>query len=289
MLQSILLQLLIIINGLGAASGIVYYNNNVYVVSDDLPLLFQYNLDTNTQNQIAFQSTLDLNQITKKNKLDFESLTLVKDQLYALGSGSKENRNEFHSYNLKTKETKKYDVGNVYAQLRSMFHVSEKDFNIEGFSFYKGKSYLFNRGNGKNQVNGIFIFNGLPHLSNLSSSKFVRIQLPTINNQQTTFSDAIIVKNKIIFTATIEVESDVYNDGEIKESIIGLMDLKTFHIEKFHIIAKNQKIEGITLKDFSKKNYHFLFCEDNDDHGNQAKIYELKLDKNFNILNEKPN
>lgn len=281
MFQSFVLHLFILINGLGASSGIVYHKDQVFVVSDDLPYLFQYNINDKTQKKSNFNTLLPIEAMTKKNKLDFESLALLHNQLLALGSGSKENRNQLHSYNLETKSFARYDISDKYEKLRSTFDIDKKDFNIEGFAFKKGKTYLFNRGNGKNKINGIFIFEGLPHDTKLANSKFIPIQLPVINNELTTFSDAIIVNNKIIFTATIEAASTTQKDGEVKESIIGMINMKTFQVENYHIIAQNQKIEGITLKNKTSNGFIFLVCEDNDDDSDQAKIYELKVSKDF--------
>ncbi|QTV05372.1 DUF6929 family protein [Faecalibacter bovis] len=281
MLQSLFLKLFILINGLGASSGIVYHKNQLYVVSDDLPYLFQYDILDNSQNKSNFNTLLPIEEMTKKNKLDFESLAIVHNQILALGSGSNANRNELHSYNLETKIFSRYDISDNYNELRTKFDFDVKDFNIEGFAYKKRKSYLFNRGNGKNKINGIFIFEGLPHDTKLNKSEFIPIQLPIINNELTTFSDAIIVNNKIIFTATIEAESSTQRDGQVKESIIGIINMKTFQVEKYHIIAEKQKIEGITLKKKSSKGYTFLVCEDNDDDSVTSKIYELNVSKNF--------
>jgi len=281
MFQFLILKLFILINGLGAASGIVYNKQNIYVVSDDLTYLFQYNLKTQQQSKYAFNTILQADKMTKKNKLDFESLTLAHGNLLALGSGSKENRNELHSFNLKTKEVARYNVSDTYNELKKRFNISNNDFNIEGFIYHKGKTYLFNRGNGKSNLNGVFIFEGLPHYTKLLKTEFVTIQLPRIKNNLTTFSDAIIVNNKIIFTATIETKSTVVKDGEVKESILGTINLKDFKVDNYHVIAESQKIEGITLLKKSSKGYVFLVCEDNDDDSTEANIYKINVSKDF--------
>ena len=281
MFEGLLLKLFILVNGLGAASGLVYHKNQVYVVADDLPYIYSYNLKNSQQRQYALKTIIPINEMKRSDKLDVESLVYHKNKIYGLGSGSKSNRNEFHVLDLKSKETLRYDLTKLYQEVRTRLEIDEKDFNIEGFQYHKGKSYLFNRGNGKNNLNAIITFEGLPHESDLNELKLIQIKLPEINGYLTTFSDAIILKNKIYYTATIEAESTVQKDGEVKESILGLIDLKTFKVESYQIIAQNQKIEGLTLYKKSCKDLTFLFSEDNDDDSKESKIYQLKVSKDL--------
>lgn len=285
MLQALWLKILIVIQGLGAASGIIFYKNQIFTISDDKTSIFQYNLKTRNQEIIPLNTSVFGEKITKNNKLDFESIVLINDELLCLGSGSKANRNEMTSYNLKTKVSTSYDLTELYQKIRTRFSIEPSDFNIEGFAYHNGETYLFNRGNGKNRINAIFRFKGLPHLLKSDGFWIKSIDLPIINGNQTTFSDAIIVDNQIIYTATIEVDSSVQADGSIKESIIGAIDLPTFTLKNYQIIATNQKIEGITLRKKSLRFYHFLLCEDNDNEETElSKIYELKISKDLSVI-----
>lgn len=284
MFEGIFLKIFILLNGLGAASGLVYHKNHVYVVADDRPYIYEYNLKSNQQNQYTLKTIIPINEMKRGDKLDLEALIYHKNKIYSLGSGSKYNRNELHVLDLRSKTTIRYDLSKTYQALRNRLEIDEKDFNIEGYVFHNGKSYLFNRGNGKNQLNAIIVFEGLPHESELNELKLIRIELPKINNHLTTFSDALVYKNKIYYTATIEAESTVQNDGEVKESILGLIDLKTFKVGEYQIIAKNQKIEGLTLFKKSCTDLTFLFSEDNDDDRVESKIYQLKVSKDLKQL-----
>lgn len=284
MILNLFLKLFVIIQGLGAASGLVYDNKDLYVISDDQAYVYHYDLKSKKQNAIELNTLIPANQIIKKNKPDFESIVLYDQKLYCLASGSKPSRNDMLVVNLQNKESERFDLSNLYNHLRGQFMVDEKDFNIEGFIYHNGYSYLFNRGNGNNKRNAIFKFKGLPHDADLSSVAFIEINLPVLNNHQTTFSDAIIVDDQIIYTATIEAKSDVVNDGEVKESIIGSIDLQTFNSGNYSIIANNQKIEGLTLKKKSKNYYYFLLCEDNDDDSKSSKIYEMRISKDLKLI-----
>lgn len=284
MLETILLKILFLLQGFGAASGLVYHHNNLYIIADDRPLIYQYNIPSKSQQQFALETAIPIADMKKKDKLDLESIIYHKNHIYALGSGSKENRNDFHVLNLKKNRTNRYDVSQLYQSLRNQFNISPKDFNIEGFAFSKGKTYLFNRGNGENKLNGIFIFGGKPNHASLKKVTFVPVHLPLINGNQTTFSDAIILNDKIVFTATIEDKSSVQKDGEVKESIIGRINMNDFKVEKYHVIAQNRKIEGLTLFQVTTEDYIFLLCEDNDDDSNESKIFQLQISKDFDLL-----
>lgn len=281
MLQSVLLKIFILVQGLGAASGLVYHKKQIYMISDDQAYVYQYDTKKDKQHKIELNTTISAKEITKKNKLDFESIVLINHKLYCLGSGSKANRNEMLIYDIKKKTSERYDLTSLYQIIRSSFHIDEKDFNIEGVAYANGNTYLFNRGNGPKQTNGIIVIKGLPNDYDDKNLKFIPIQLPIINGQQTTFSDALIVDNQIIYTATIEAESTIQQDGEVKESIIGAIDLRSFALKKYKVIAKNQKIEGITLMKKTSKYYHFLLCEDNDDDSAASKVYELEISKDL--------
>ena len=273
------------VQGLGAASGIQYYKKQLYLISDDQVYLYQYDFKKEQQQKIKLEATIQNSEVfSKKDKLDFEAIMLVDNQLYCIGSGSKENRTKMIVYDIKKQTSNSYDLSKLFQYIRDNYNIDKKDFNIEGIAHYRGYTYMFNRGNGLNKLNLIFKFKGLPTNYDPNSIEKHQINLPIINGNQTTFSDALIVDNQIIYTATIEAESTVYKDGEVKESIVGAINLETFALKNHQIIATNQKIEGITMKKKTSKYYEFLFCEDNDDNSEASKIYELKFSKDLTEL-----
>ena len=106
---------------------------------------------------------------------------------------------------------------------------------------------------------------------------FFEFDLPKINNVQSGFSDATVVNNTLYFIATAEDERSVYNDGVIKGSLFGAIDLKMklLFTEK---ISDTHKFEGITVIEQNKKNILFALCEDTDNNNNdQTVIYKLAV------------
>ncbi|MFV0196275.1 hypothetical protein OBJ93_12460 [Empedobacter falsenii] len=274
-----ILKILIVINGLGAASGLVVDKRYVYTISDDNPHLFVYDKKKKEVEKINLNPEVKSEGSHKKDKPDFEAITKYNDHLYILGSGSKENRFDLISYNLKTKQVENKTYRDLFEKFLSVSKLSKKDFNIEGIITDGYCTYFFNRGNGPAAANGIYRVGGaLNDLKNKPIDYFP-ITLPKLNNEITTFSDAIMVDGKILFTATVESKSTTQFNGEIKGSIIGELDLAIMEVTRWQKISDDKKIEGLALYKESRKNYTLYLCEDNDDDSKNASIYIYKYQK----------
>ncbi|MFV0192353.1 hypothetical protein OBK19_05915 [Empedobacter falsenii] len=274
-----ILKILIVINGLGAASGLVVDKRYVYTISDDNPHLFVYDKKKKEVEKINLNPEVKSEGSHKKDKPDFEAITKYKDHLYILGSGSKENRFDLISYNLKTNQVENKTYRDLFEKFLSVSKLSKKDFNIEGIITDGHCTYFFNRGNGPAAANGIYRVGGaLNDLKNKPIDYFP-ITLPKLNNEITTFSDAIMVDGKILFTATVESKSTTQFNGEIKGSIIGELDLAIMEVIRWQKISDDKKIEGLALYKESRKNYTLYLCEDNDDDSKNASIYIYKYQK----------
>ena len=95
---------------------------------------------------------------------------------------------------------------------------------------------------------------------------------------ENTFTDAILVEDKIYFLACAEDTNSTYNDGEILGSSIGSIDMKTMKMEFTKQITDRHKFEGLTLFKKTTTAIEFLLCEDNDNEVLESNIYSLKLD-----------
>ena len=272
----LILKALFVINGPGAASGLVIDQQYIYTIADNDATLYVYDKKKKKVENIDLKPEIKSQEITKGNKPDFEAITKYEDHIYVVGSGSKENRFDLISYNVNTKEIKNDNYKFLFSQFLEVSQLSEKDFNIEGIVADDNATYFFNRGNGPAKRNGIFRVDG--KINDLRNKKveFFPIELPEITNELTTFSDAILVNGKILFTATVELNSTTYHDGEIKGSIIGELDLETMNVVRWEKIVDNRKIEGLALKKKNKRKYIVYMCEDNDDDSNKATIYQYK-------------
>jgi hypothetical protein len=274
-MQNFTLKLQFKITGIGSASGIVYKDNLVFIISDNSSFLYQYDLEEKKLTKIKLFENSQEN-IPKKDKYDFESIYLKGNKLYILGSGSTSKREKRISYDLETKEIKEKDITKLYQKLKSSTSISDDDLNIEGSLFYNEKWYLFQRGNGANSKNGIFSIANFSKKEDTEPS-FQSLQLPKIKHIETSFTDAILVEDKIYFLATAEDTTSTYDDGEILGSILGRIDIQSMQIDFTLIISETHKFEGLTLYNKSKEKIEFLLCEDNDTEELQSSIYKLTL------------
>lgn len=275
-MENFQLSLLFKIIGIGSASGLLYHNNNLLLISDNSTYLYDYQIDSQQLNRHALSETPQEN-IPKKNKPDFEAIAQYQDSLYLFGSGSTQNRNRMIQLNTNTKEIiATIDLTNLYQSMQSFGEIPQEEFNIEG-AIYDGTTwYLFNRGNGKLHKNVLFSIDG-KNLTNEFRIIANEYKLPKIKGVRTSFTDAVLIDHTIYFLATAENSDSTYNDGEVLGSIIGSIDTKTMKIGFTKKITSTHKFEGITLVNQSKKALEFYLCEDNDTETLESTIYKLTI------------
>jgi hypothetical protein len=274
-MQNFTLELQFKINGIGSASGLVYKDNSLFVISDNGSFLYEYQIREKELTKIPLLANSQEN-IPKKDKFDFESIVLKGNKLHILGSGSTSKREKRITYNLQTREIEEKSLSKLYQNFKETASISNDELNIEGALFYNDNWFLFQRGNGVNSRNGIFKINSL---KTEFHTEFIKIQLPKIKHIETSFTDAILVEDKIYFLATAENTISTYDDGEILGSIIGRMNSQTFEIEFTQKISDNHKFEGLTLYTKTETEIQFLICEDNDTEVLETNIYKLTLNK----------
>jgi hypothetical protein len=268
------LQVFLNIIGIGSASGLLFHNDSLFIISDNSSYLYEYQINKKELTKIALNTNPKEN-IPKKEKLDFESITKNENKLYLFGSGSTENRNLMLTYHLENEKIKSKDLSELYSRLRTLAKLKEDELNIEGAISVEDKMYLFQRGNGGADKNGLFIVED----DKTKPMYFHPIPLPKINAVEYTFTDAILVHDKIYFLAAAENSNSTYLDGEVLGSLVGILNPKTFEVEQTIVISDNHKFEGITLYKESSTELEFLLCEDNDTEILETKIYKLKLSK----------
>ena len=269
-MEKIQLLAFLTIQGIGAASGIVFHNNSLFIVSDNSGYLFEQKLDKSPLIKHSLIKDASVN-IEKKRKPDFEAITLKENELHVFGSGSTINRNKKVIYNLNTKEVQEIDFSSTYEGLKSKFKMSDDDLNIEGALYNNETLFLFQRGNGLTAKNGVF------KISTDNQYEFFQISLPKIKHVETSFTDAILIENKIYFLAAAEDTISTYEDGEVLGTIMGIMNTETFELEKHIQLSPTHKLEGLTLFEKQGNQLTFLLCEDNDTEDLNATIYKLVL------------
>lgn len=265
------LSLLFNIIGIGSASGLVYLDDKLYIISDSSSYLYEYHISDAKLNKIALVENPQEN-IAKKDKPDIEAIALNGKDLYLFGSGSTESRNRLFKYKLKSGKVIAKDITDIYSKIKRQYNIADDELNIEGV-ILKGESiYIFQRGNGKIGKNGIIY---ATDSAEDAKFEFIPFDLPKIKNVSTTFTDAILVGETIYFLATAEDTTSTYLDGDVLGSIIGTIDLKTMKLIDFFQISDKHKFEGLTLFKQTDTEIEFLLCEDNDSELLESNIYKL--------------
>ena len=167
------------------------------------------------------------------------------------------------------------DLSNLYSFLKNIAQLEGNELNIEGAICVDKTMYLFQRGNGQNSKNGIFI---VPD-SQDKQIQYFPLSLPSLDDVECTFTDAILVNEHIYFLATAENTISTFEDGEILGSILGKINFQTFELEDVILLSENKKFEGITLFQQNDTTISFLLCEDTDKEVEYTILYQLIIKK----------
>lgn len=281
-MQKFTLELLFRIIGIGSASGLIYHNNSLYLVSDNSHMVYDYNIEAKTLSKTSLvnkEYTGVLENVPKADKPDYESIAIKDDSLYILGSGSAENRNLIAHMNIVSKEVYPHiDAADLYLAMQSFGEISPEDFNIEGAVNDGDTWYLLNRGNGPKHVNGIFTLNGTMN-NTFFQIIYNPVKLPKINGVQASFTDATIANGKLYFVAAAENTTSTYEDGAVAGTLAGRINLDKMKVEKTVVISESHKFEGITLYKENEKTLEFLLCEDTDTDATETEVYKFTVKK----------
>lgn len=275
-MNQLLLEILLQITGLTAASGIHYQNDKLYAISDESDYLYEYQLATHELKKYAL-TTNATEKNNKKDKLDYEAIAEKNGDLYLFGSGSKPKREIVSQFSPQSNQVQNYPLDILYPSITSFAGIDANELNIEGAIFKGDDLLLFNRGNGKHNKNFIVTIQGKDFTEefNILIKDF---KLPQLNGINTGFSDAVLVDDKIYFLATAEDSNSTYADGKIAGTLFGCIDTKKLKLKYTRVLSTNKKLEGITLYKKDKKYLTFLLCEDADDRSqNVANIYKLEI------------
>lgn len=274
-METFVLKILFTIQGIGAASGLIYNDDALYIISDNSNYLYTYSINREQLDTILMMNRSVNVQVPKKRKADFEATTLIDGTVHIFGSGSSPRRNLSVRYDSATRNIEQLNMRKVYASIRKQYAIDKADFNIEGALMTKGELWLFNRGNGPQSLNGIIVLDG----NSMVPKAFHPVSLPELNDVQLGFTDAILVEDKVYFIAAAEGSNSVYDDGEIQGTILGRLDPTTMQVEYRKLISSTHKFEGITLFQKTASRLEFLLCEDPDNDAPESQIYHLQLER----------
>lgn len=240
---------------ISAASGLATDGKHFYLISDDELKL--YSLPVSLQGAVSSVTLLpgalpEEAKARKKLKPDFESLCFMDEEtLIAIPSGSKPNRMKGVLVNVKSHNTRTFDLTRIYSHLLKTF----PELNIEGSLVHADDIVLFQRGNGERKENALIRLPLRSFLSDLPESISIKkFELGTINSAALSFTDACLVNGMIYFLAAGERTESTYLDGEFAGAILGKMTLEGEILEK-EVLPIDHKPEGIA---FYKGSFYFV-------------------------------
>ena len=274
------LELLFHLLGVSATSGLVYTDQELHIIADDSSYLYHVDMESSLQTKTPLSDFFyGREQIKKSIKPDFEAITENEQSFFIFASGSEENRTTFVEVNKLTNEVVRVESLDIlYGSMQSFAGLALEDFNIEGVIQDQGTWYFFNRGNGPQSSNGVFIVTGDSVIDDFRIT-FHPIKLPKLNKVRSGFTDAVKVDDAIYFLAAAEATASTYADGEILGTYLGKLDLQKLKVTESQLISSVNKFEGITLYKQDDNSIEFILCEDPDNPDKDAGIYKLTIEK----------
>jgi hypothetical protein len=263
---------------ISAASGLVELEDKFFVIADDENFLGVYDLETlNGSAFPIFHERLSENKaLRKKQKSDFEALVLLPERkkLLIVPSGSTANRERGAVMSASGQFEKEISFHALYTDLRKYF----SELNIEGGVVFDEDLWLFQRGNGQLNQNGIFVLNLNDLLLNKKlTPKTIPIQLGALKDVSLSFTDATKADGNILFLAVAENTLSTYLDGAIVGSILGIMN-RSGEILHTSPLVTDSKPEGISYNSLTKC---FHLVTDDDDRDVPSALYRGNLPKEW--------
>lgn len=269
-----------------SASGIEYVNGLCYIIGDDANALFILNEGLKVYKTIPFVKEKPVQEhIPKKEKPDFECMSFVYVQevphILVMGSGSKPQRKNAFLYNMITDEIQPLNYTAFYDKLeKDIAFTLGTELNVEALACNYEYIYLFQRGNVADK--NTFLRFSVHDIFNPQEYEMFSTQIQGIQQGKAGFSGACYVTewNALLFTASVELTQNAYDDGQVLGSITGIIQN---HKVKEQIVVTYPdgkpyiaKIESITVKKvLSPNTLQAIAVTDAD--GKESEIVELEI------------
>ena len=282
-----------------SASGIEIFENRIFIIGDDTLYLFEIDHEGTILNKTPLADQISEGRIPKSKKPDFEAMSLIyiNNEAYFLivGSGSlSPQRDKGILIRISDHHLEQLELGKFYQLLKSK--LNQKDqlaFNIEGLCTLDDELIFAQRGG----ITGNQFLFRVPmddflrfckeENSDLRVNSF-QFKLPKESGVPYGISGCTITEDKkqLLFCASAEQTENTYDDGEIKGSLLGLIDLQSDNDLKLsyckienHIGQDLFKMESIAILDENEKGkFDLLGVCDNDD--GTSLLLEIELSTN---------
>lgn len=281
-----------LLNTVPSGSGIVADGDSIFIIGDDATAIFKLSRSTNEFRSIPLlNNNASLARIPKPDKHDLECLTLAefdgRESLFAFGSGSvSPQRDSLLIINADDPLRQQWvSLRSLYETLRELS--STHELNIEGSVITGNTLFLFNRSGNQLYLISMEVFAAYiqkEQANLLNSIKVHTVSLPLVNGIQSSLSGGCALPDgTILFSASLESAPNIYDDGDIGGSFIGIISMEDKPVVKS--ISQLRDKQGKVLADklesidvvgsYSNGDIKAIAVADNDD--GKSKIFELRI------------
>jgi hypothetical protein len=262
-----------------SASGIEYYNDQLYVFGDNATHLLILSTNYNVVKKIPYWKSKE-DVIDKESKPDVESAMLLErnKQPLIVGVGSMSDKNRWFVFEL-SPEDLTITQTRYFSNNTSFPGIQER--NIEG-STQVGNTLVFcNRANNQSKRNHLIFWNGSDRIT---TKEMLLPKSATVIG----LSGLYYLKEKdvLLFTASEEATSSAVQDGAIGDSYLGwitdfsgkmqerrMQPDKLLKLSTVDRAFEHQKIESLCLEEDKNGGYLLHLVADNDN--NKSKLFKL--------------
>ena len=272
-----------------SGSALEFHHNVIYLIGDDSNKILCLNNGLDITSQIKLFD-FDGDRIPKKDKPDFEACTILNNQLFIFGSGSKiPQRTSLYIFDIDTQQIAIKSLQSLYENMIATNDIQE--LNIEGITTINNSFLFFNRANNKQQNKLIILDDFNPNDLANTALKFVPIEIENFKGYQLGISGATYFQeNDIMYlTASAEDTDNAYDDGEIVGSVlyiihnassVFLQDKIVLNgpiiLEEIDVTLSKQKIESVCVLSYNEHSTDLILVADNDN--GKSELFIISID-----------
>lgn len=272
-----------------SGSALEFHHNVIYLIGDDSNKILCLNNGLDITSQIKLFD-FDGDRIPKKDKPDFEACTILNNQLFIFGSGSKiPQRTSLYIFDIDTQQIAIKSLQSLYENMIATNDIQE--LNIEGITTINNSFLFFNRANNKQQNKLIILDDFNPNDLANTALKFVLIEIENFKGYQLGISGATYFpENDIMYlTASAEDTDNAYDDGEIVGSVlyiihnassVFLQDKIVLNgpiiLEEIDVTLSKQKIESVCVLSYNEHSTDLILVADNDN--GKSELFIISID-----------
>ena len=278
-------------HAVSSGSALAVDKDSIVLVGDDAEYVAKLPVNDTQFRRISMYPNAPQNRIDKSVKHDLESCVTGsidnEPYIFAFGSGGESPyRDTLFVFNTNdTGKNFRKSLLPLYEHIRSKTGLRQEELNIEGAAKTRDKLYLFNRG--KNFLVSISWEDFIGFLKNENTTtipplSILNVSLPIVNKFPVGFSGACSLNDRqLLFTASLEETTDFTEDGAIKGSYIGMLEINNsqeinlLHLSKLQDEKSNdinEKLESIDIIRTGGKYIEAVAVSDNDK-GNSKLFY----------------